>query len=106
MNSLPRKGSYDLLEFARKKAAWSMQIAAKDQDYASYSGASLEIASKMAAIDTFLKAGLINPKIVPLIKLYRAYLNQQRKAFFCSIGSTEVTKLGFILGIKDQALSF
>jgi len=106
VNSLPRKGTYDLIEIARRKAAWSMQIAAKDQDYASYSGASLDIASKMAAIDVFLNLGLIDPKIKPIVKLYRAYLNQQRKAFFASIGSTEVTKLGFILGLKEQSLSF
>jgi len=104
---LPRKGTYDLLEIAKRKSAWSMQIAAKDKDYSSYSGASLEIASKMAAIDTFLSLGLIDPKIVAIVKLYRAYLNKQRKAFFASIGSTEVTKLGFILGLKgERKLSF
>jgi len=83
-----------------------MRIAAKDADYSSYSGASLDIASKMAAIDVFLSSGLIDPKIAPIVKLYRAYLNQQRKAFFASVGSTEVTKLGFILGLRTSSLSF
>jgi len=94
------------VEVNRRKAAWSMRIANKDPDYASYSGASLEIASKMAAIDVFLSLGLIDPKIKSIVKLYRAYLNQQRKAFFASIGSTEVTKLGFILGLRTSSLSF
>jgi len=101
-----RKTSYELVEVNRRKAAWSMRIANKDPDYSSYSGASWELASKMAAIDIFLNSGLIDPKIAPIVKLYRAYLNQQRKAFFASIGSTEVTKLGFILGLREQTLSF
>ena len=59
----------------------------------------------MATIDTFLRVGLLPQKIVPLAKLLRGYLNQQRKAFFASVGSTEITKLGFILGTAEDSIS-
>jgi len=89
----------DLLELIRRKASMSSQIVTdKDPEYSYYAGASYEIAEKMANVDFFLKSGLIPQEYVPFIKLYRAYLDQKRKAFFASIGCTEITKLGFILG--------
>ena len=80
-------------------------VATKDEEYAYYAGASYEIAHKMAVIDTMLKYGLIPKEQVLLVKLYRAYLDQQRKGFFASVGSTEITKLGFILGLSDDSIS-
>jgi len=60
----------------------------------------------MAMVDTMLKHGLIHAKLVPFVKLYRSYLDQQRKAFFVSVGSDVITKLGVLLGMKSDAISF
>jgi hypothetical protein len=79
-------------------------VATKDKEYAYYAGADLDTAQKMALIDTFIKNGLIPDYMMPMAKLYRDYLNQNRKAFFASIGSSEITKLGFILGIQDDTI--
>jgi hypothetical protein len=90
---------YELMELIRRKASMSAEIVSKkDAEYSLYSGASWDTASKMALVDTILKNDLINPNLRFIIKLYRSYLNQQRKAFFASVGSTEITKLGFIQG--------
>ncbi|RLI49186.1 MAG: hypothetical protein DRP09_20875 [Candidatus Thorarchaeota archaeon] len=90
--------SYDILELIRKKSSMGAKVANKDPEYGWYSGASFEIASRLAIIDTILKNGLLPPAMVPFAKLYRSFLDQQRKAFFASAGSSEITKLGFILG--------
>ena len=93
------KRNYDLIELIRRKSSMSADIVSKkDPEYGWYAGASFDTASKMAMIDTMLKNKLISPKLIVIVKLYRAYLDQQRKAFFSSVGSTEITKLGFILG--------
>jgi len=98
--------NYDLFETIRQKTSMSKQIVSnKDKEYAWYSGASFEIASKMAMIDTMLKNGLIPEKFVIFVKLYRSYLDQQRKAFFASVGSDVITKLGFILGLEEDSIS-
>jgi len=90
---------YDLMELIRRKSSMSADIVKrKDPEYSWYAGASFEIASKLAMIDVFLKNNLLPKQIIPIVKLYRAYLDQQRKAFFASVGSTEITKLGFIQG--------
>ncbi len=91
--------NYDLMELVRKKASMSADIVIrKDAEYSEYAGASLEIASKMAFIYTFLEHNLLPDKIVPITKLYYSLLNHQRKAYFASVGSTEITMLGFIQG--------
>lgn len=98
--------NYDLMELIRRKASMSAEIVSKkDAEYAYYSGANFEIASKMALIDTILKHQLVDPALTFLIKLYRSYLDQQRKAFFASVGSTEITKLGFIQGDTRKVVS-
>jgi hypothetical protein len=90
---------YELMELIRRKASMSAEIVSKkDAEYGYYSGANWNIASKMAMVDTILKNNLVTPSFQYLIKLYRSYLDQQRKAFFASVGSTEITKLGFIQG--------
>jgi alpha-D-ribose 1-methylphosphonate 5-triphosphate synthase subunit PhnG len=69
------------------RQAWQAQIVTgKDREYAWYAGASWKIAEKMAVIDALLKYNLIPEKAVPLVKLYRAYLDQQRKAWLPSVG--------------------
>lgn len=99
------KRNYELVELIRRKASMSAQIVERDRDYGFYSGAEYGTAKSMATIDILLRNGLLSPKIVPLVKLLRGYLNQQRKAFFASVGSTEITKLGFILGVAEDAIS-
>jgi len=70
----------------------------KDPEYGYYAGANAYIADRMAKIDFLLKNNLVSPDAQIILKLIRAYLNQQRKAFFASVGCTEITKLGFIQG--------
>ena len=95
----------DSMEVVRKKVSMSQQVVSqKDADYALYAGASLEDADKMAKIDTLLEFGLIVKPYVPIVKLYRAFLNRRRKAFFASVGSTEITKLGFLLGLTTKSM--
>lgn len=79
----------------KQKISMSQKIVAKDHDYGDYSGADLETAMKISKIKTLIEAGIIKPS--PLINLALTMLNQKRKAFFGST-STELTKLGFILG--------
>ena len=101
---MPRK--FELLESIRQKSSMSRQIVStKDKEYAFYAGASFQIASKLATIDTMLKNGLLPKKIIAFVKLYRSFLDQQRKAFFSSIGCTEISKLGFLLGLEDDTIS-
>ena len=97
---------YENLESMRRRSSMSQKLSVKDQEYAWYAGASMDIADKMAVVDVMLKNGLIPKNMIPLVKLYRAYLDQKRKAFFASIGSTEITKLGLLLGLKDDRVSF
>lgn len=96
---MARTRSYDLMELIRRKSSMSADIVSKkDPEYQWYAGANFETASKIAVVDTMLKNGLIPKDMVVFVKLYRNYLQQQRKAFFASVGCTEITKLGFILG--------
>jgi hypothetical protein len=98
--------TYELIEIFKAKASMSADIVSrKDPEYAYYSGASFEIASKIAMIDTLLKNKLIPENFIVFVKLYRSYLDQQRKAFFASVGSTEITKLGFIQGDTRRVVS-
>jgi len=102
---MSKRHKYESLEIMRKKASMSQQIVSqKDADYALYAGASLEDADKMSKIDTVLEFGLIPKPYVPVVKLYRAFLNRRRKAFFASVGSTEITKLGFLLGLTGKKM--
>ncbi len=90
--------SYELMELIRQKKSMAAQISKLDGDYASYAGGSLEISSKIAMIDFLIEEDLLGESFNPLLKLYRSYLFKQRKAFFATAGSTEITKLGFIQG--------
>jgi len=97
---------YDSFESVRKRAGMGERLGAKDKEYGWYAGGSFEISRKMAMVDTMLKHGLINAKLVPFVKLYRSYLDQQRKAFFTTMGSDVITQLGFLLGLRDDTISF
>lgn len=101
---MPRR-TRDFMELVRAKASMSAKIVSdKDEEYGYYAGGSLEIADKMAMIDTIRKAHLLPASFEPVLELYRMFLDQKRKAFFASIGSTEITKLGFILGKEGKML--
>jgi len=99
---MSKRSRIENLEIIRRKASMSQQVTRKDEDYVKYSGAYLPDAIKMAQIDFLLKHNLVSKKIEKLVTLYRAYLDQQRKAFFASTCS-EISKLGFILGLKDAS---
>jgi len=103
---MARTRSYDSFESVRKRAGMGERLGAKDKEYAWYAGGSFEISCKMAMVDTMLKHGLISVELVPFVKLYRSYLDQQRKAFFTSVGSDVITKLGVLLGLRDDTISF
>ena len=95
---------FETLESIRERASMSQKVVSqKDQDYALYSGASLDIAHKLAVIDWVIENKLIPEKAIPLLKLYRSFLDRERKAFFASVCS-EISKLGFILGLKDETI--
>lgn len=96
---------YDSFESVRRRAGMGERLGAKDKEYAWYAGGSFEIASRMAMVDTMLKNGLIPDGLIPLVKLYRSYLDQQRKAFLTSVGSDIITKLGVLLGLRDDRIS-
>lgn len=76
----------------------------KDAEYAYYSGGAFETVSKIASIDTMLKNGLIPKDFVIFVKLYRSYLDQQRKAFFASVRCDVISQLGFIQGDPRTSL--
>ena len=99
------KGRYASIEIMRRKAGMGERLGKKDNEYSFYSGGSFEIGRKMAMVDTMLKNKLIPEKMVPFVKLYRSYLDQQRKAFFVTVGSDVITKLGVLLGLKDDRIS-
>lgn len=99
------KRSYDLIEIIKRKASMSADIVTnKDIEYAYYSGGSFETVSRIAVIDTMLKNGLIPEKLKIFAKLYRSYLDQQRKAFFASVRCDVISQLGFIQGDPRTSL--
>lgn len=94
------------VEIFKKHASMSEEIVTYiDPEYGYYAGASLEIAGKMAMLDTIVANQLIPDAMLPFVKLYRDLLNRQRKAFFASVGSTEITKLGFIKGDRHKVVN-
>lgn len=95
----------DFMELIRQQASMSKQIVSqKDKEYGYYAGATFDDARKMAMIDLMLNMGIFPSKFIPILKFYRAYLNQRRKAFFASVGASEISVLGFILGLEDESI--
>ena len=101
MNKLARQ---DSLYEIQQKITMSQKIVKKDKDYGEYAGGSLMINERRAKLLTLKKAGLIPKRLEKLIDFYLIYLDQQRKAFLGSV-STELTKLGFILGDERTYIS-
>ena len=103
---MPSRRSDTYADIFRLQKAMSSQIVAKPEniDYARYAGASYDTALTMAKIDFALKNNIL-PEFKELMELYLSYLDQKRKAEFSSIGTTEVSKLGFILGVTHERRS-
>lgn len=94
----------EVLELIRRKVSMSQKIVTNvDPEYAWYVGADPELATKMATVDFILKAGFLPKEYIPFVKLYRMYLDQQRKAVFSNL-CTELTKLGFLLGDQTRVI--
>jgi hypothetical protein len=90
--------SYESIEMIRQKRTMANEIAGKiDPEFGFYAGAEITGAYQMAMIDTIIKNGLVTGDMVVLLKLRRAFLNQERKAFFGAT-SDVLTKLGLISG--------
>jgi len=100
-----RQASYVDLEIFRKTATWAEQIVNKDSDFQDYAGASFDGAKKMAALDVFLRYLAPNPKICILLKLYRLYLIQMKKAYFSSVIANQWTMLAFLRGKTKHGIS-
>lgn len=101
-----RSGDYGFLEELKQKVTMSQQLSRKDSEYGEYAGGDFADVKKIAQIDLFIEQKLFPEKLIPILKLYRAYLVKKRKAYFATLGSTEVTKLGFLLGYENDRLSF
>jgi len=82
----------------------SQKVSVKDTEFALYAGGHPETTTEMARIDVMLDTGLIPSPLIPFVKLRRALLDRQRKAWLASTGS-EITMLGFLLGKKSESIS-
>ena len=99
-----RSGDYGFLEELRQKVTMSQQIAKKDSEYSVYAGGDFQDVKKIAQIDLLLEAGIIPEKFKSIFKLYRDYLVKKRKAYFSTLDSDVITKLGFILGYENDTI--
>jgi len=100
-----RQASYVDLEIFRKTATWAEQIVNKDSDFQDYAGASFDGAKKLASLDVFLRYLIPDPNISTLLKLYRVYLIQQKKAYFSSVIANQWTMLAFLRGKTKHGIS-
>lgn len=88
----------------RTTVSWAEQIAKADPDYRDYAGASENDGRKLAKIDVLLK---ILPKENPLsilLKFKRMALIQQKKAYFATANTGEVSHLGFLKDSKRRGI--
>ena len=94
----------DLDEMIRQKTLLGSKLSAKDGEYAAYAGGSLQNSQKIADIDLILENHLVPETLVPFMKLYRAYLNKHRKAFFMTVGSDVLTQLAALVGDQREVI--
>jgi len=104
---MARGRSDNFADIFRLQKAMSTQIVAKAEniDYSRYAGGTYETALTMAKVDFTIKENILPESFTPLLKLFLSYLDQKRKAEFSSVGTTEVSKLGFILGVTHERRS-
>lgn len=100
---MKKKSTYDI-EVFRRTATWAEEIVAKDQVYQDYAGAPMDIGDSLASIDICLKYLINDENMRTLIKLYRAYLIQKKKAFFAGILANQITMLAFLKGGRIQTI--
>jgi hypothetical protein len=98
-----RKNAYDI-EVFRRTSTWAEQIVTRDHDYMDYAGAPLEIGHRLAVIDIAIKYLISDKDILDLLKLYRAYLIQEKKAFFSGVLANQITMLAFLKGGKVREI--
>lgn len=94
-----RKSSLSYLQRLYQEISMSQKLSAKDPEYANYAGGSFEIANKIALIDLLKEFNMFPKSFIPIVDFYRAYLIKQKKAFFATTSSRELTQLGLLLGV-------
>lgn len=94
-----RKSPFSYLQRLYQEISMSQKLSAKDSEYVNYAGGSFELAKKIALIDLLKEYKILPESFTPIINFYRAYLIKQKKAFFATIGSKELTQLGLLLGM-------
>lgn len=82
-----------------EQISMSQKLSRKDREYGEYAGGSFEIARKIAMIDLTLEYKILPEYLTPYLMLYRAWLIKEKKAFFATIGTNEVSQLGLLLGV-------
>lgn len=97
---------WEAIESVRRKKSMSQAIARDDPEYGLYAGARLADAETIALLETIEEnRSLFNSGMEKQVTFLKSYLQHKRKAFFASIGSSEITHLGFILGWKETRVS-
>ena len=97
-----RSSPFTSLKNIFDQISMSQRLSQKDSEYANYAGGSLEIANKIAKIDLCLEKQILPEGFKPLLNIYRDYLIKQRKAFFATIATKELSQLGFLLGVDTS----
>lgn len=96
MSSFKRRSDYE--DFLQLQQTLAQKVSKRDKEFSYYVGADLETGYEMAFLDVVLREKLIlHKKAISILKLYRMFLNQNRKAFF-GITISEFSQLGLILG--------
>lgn len=80
--------------------AYGGRLAAKHPDVVVYAGGLFIEMRKMAMIKWILQNKLCPKDIVPHLKLFYKYLDEERKAYFMSDGSDVLTKLSAMVGVN------
>lgn len=101
---MSRARNWESIELMKRKISMAQSIAKKDGGYALYAGANPESAFLMCLIDWAKEESLFSEASLPTIDSFRSLLEFQRKAFIATV-SSEVTKLGFILGNPNVSKS-
>lgn len=94
--------SKDIDELIRQKTLLGSKLSHQDHEYADYAGGSFETSSQIAIIDLIFENHILPERLIPIIYLYREYLNKQRKAYFVTIGSDILTQLAALVGDQRE----
>lgn len=95
---------YDNIYQIKQTITLSQRLVKDKPEFALYTGASAEISSLIALINTMIKTKRISdPKTIETLEFFKEYLVEQNKALFASIVS-ELSKLSFYYGLKDDSI--